>query len=111
MTGRCWAVSPSRPGRTSPLPPTTIGHGPSTRSTCFVSRLDAVAAIATERGVSRAQVALAWVMHKPAVTAPIVGTTKPHHLTDAVAATELKLSAEELTRLEKHYTTHPDSGF
>lgn len=50
-------------------------------------------------------------MHKPAVTAPIVGTTKPHHLTDAVAATELKLSAEELTRLEKHYTTRPDSGF
>ncbi|MEU0842024.1 hypothetical protein ABZ370_21485 [Streptomyces sp. NPDC005962] len=44
-------------------------------------------------------------------SAPIVGTTKPHHLTDAVAATELKLSAEELTRLEEHYTTRPASGF
>ncbi|MFB7500741.1 aldo/keto reductase [Streptomyces sp. NPDC056161] len=73
--------------------------------------IDAVAAIATERGVSRAQVALAWVMHQPAVTAPIVGTTKPHHLTDAVAATELRLSTDELTRLEEHYTTRPASGF
>ncbi|MFD8814962.1 aldo/keto reductase [Streptomyces sp. NPDC059627] len=73
--------------------------------------IDAVAAVATERGVSRAQVALAWVMHQPAVTAPIVGTTKPHHLTDAVAATELGLSTEELTRLEEHYTTRPASGF
>ncbi|MCL7379821.1 aldo/keto reductase [Streptomyces sp. 35G-GA-8] len=73
--------------------------------------IDAVAAIATERAVSRAQVALAWVMHQPAITAPIVGTTKPHHLTDAVAATELKLTTEELTRLEEHYTTRPASGF
>jgi aryl-alcohol dehydrogenase-like predicted oxidoreductase len=56
-------------------------------------------------------VALAWVMHQPAVTAPIVGTIKPHHLADAVAATELKLSTEELTRLEQHYTTGAASGF
>ncbi|GLF95190.1 aldo/keto reductase [Streptomyces yaizuensis] len=73
--------------------------------------VDAVAAIAAERGVSRAQVALAWVMHQPAVTAPIVGATRPHHLTDAVAATELVLGAEELTRLEEHYTPRPASGF
>ncbi|MFE7398426.1 aldo/keto reductase [Streptomyces sp. NPDC057557] len=51
----------------------------------------------------------AWLMHQPAITAPIVGTAKPHHLTDA--ATELKLSAVELTRLEEHYTMCPASGF
>jgi aryl-alcohol dehydrogenase-like predicted oxidoreductase len=73
--------------------------------------IDAVGAVAEQRGVSRAQVALAWLMHQPAVTAPIVGTTKPQHLTDAVAATELKLSADELHRLEEHYTTRPASGF
>jgi aryl-alcohol dehydrogenase-like predicted oxidoreductase len=48
------------------------------------------------RGVSRAQVALAWVLAKPGVTAPIIGASKPNHLTDAVAAAELKLSAEEI---------------
>ncbi|MEU8762848.1 aldo/keto reductase [Streptomyces sp. NPDC048659] len=73
--------------------------------------IGAVADIAAERGVSRAQVALSWVMHQPAVTAPIVGTTKPHHLTDAIAAAELALSPEELTRLEEHYTARPASGF
>ncbi|GAA3434657.1 aldo/keto reductase [Kutzneria kofuensis] len=73
--------------------------------------IDAVAAVATERGVSRAQVALAWLLHQPAVTAPIVGTTKPHHLTDAVAAADLKLGADELQRLEEHYTPRPASGF
>ncbi|EWM16996.1 aryl-alcohol dehydrogenase (NADP+) [Kutzneria sp. 744] len=73
--------------------------------------IDAVGAIAEERGVNRAQVALAWMMGKPAVTAPIVGTTKPHHLTDAVAAVDLKLSADEVQRLEEHYTARPASGF
>ncbi|MFJ8231471.1 aldo/keto reductase [Streptomyces sp. NPDC094448] len=72
---------------------------------------DAVAAIAAERGVSRAQVALAWVMQQPAVTAPVIGTTKPHHLTDAVAAVGLRLGAEELARLGEHYTARPASGF
>ncbi|MFI9386899.1 aldo/keto reductase [Kutzneria sp. NPDC052558] len=73
--------------------------------------IDAVAAIATDRGVPRAQVALAWMMGKPSVTAPIVGTTKPHHLTDAVAAVDLKLTADEVQRLEEHYTARPASGF
>ncbi len=71
----------------------------------------AVAAIAGERGVSRAQVALAWLLHQPAVTAPIVGVTKPHHLDDAVAAVELKLSEKELARLEEHYVPHQPEGF
>ncbi|GAB1509662.1 aldo/keto reductase [Actinophytocola sp. KF-1] len=71
----------------------------------------AVAAVAAERGVSRAQVALAWLLHQPAVTAPIVGVTKPHHLADAVAAVDLRLSAEELARLEADYVPHHPEGF
>ncbi len=73
--------------------------------------VDAVAAVAAERGVPAAQVALAWVLHQPAITAPIVGATKPEHLADAVAAAELELSADELARLEEHYTPRAASGF
>ncbi|MFI7679965.1 aldo/keto reductase [Actinophytocola sp. NPDC049390] len=71
----------------------------------------AVAKVAEERGVSRAQVALAWLLHQPAVTAPIVGVTKPHHLEDAVAAVDLRLSDEELARLEADYVPHRPEGF
>ena len=67
--------------------------------------------IAEERGVSRAQVALAWMLAKPVVTAPIVGVTKDVHLDDAVAAVDLKLSAAEIARLEEPYTPHPVVGF
>lgn len=73
--------------------------------------VDTVAAIANERGVSRAQVALAWLLHKPAVTAPIVGVTKPEHLTDAVAAVDLSLSEDEQRRLEEHYIPQMPEGF
>jgi 1-deoxyxylulose-5-phosphate synthase len=72
---------------------------------------DAVAAVAKERGASRAQVALAWLLHQPAVTAPIVGVTKPPHLSDALAAVDLHLSEDELTRLEEHYVPHAPEGF
>jgi len=71
----------------------------------------AVADIADIRGVSRAQVALAWVMHQPAVTAPIVGATKPHHLVDAVAAADLRLTPDELARLAAHYSPRAVEGF
>ncbi len=71
----------------------------------------AVAEVATERGVSRAQVALAWLLHQPAVTAPIVGVTKPHHLDDAVAAVDLTLSDDELDRLAAEYVPHRPEGF
>jgi aryl-alcohol dehydrogenase-like predicted oxidoreductase len=73
--------------------------------------VETVAEVASERGVSRAQVALAWVLHQPAVTAPIVGVTKPEHLTDAVAAVELRLSDDELQRLTEHYVPHTPEGF
>jgi aryl-alcohol dehydrogenase-like predicted oxidoreductase len=63
----------------------------------------AVGEIAAERGVSRAQVALAWVRQHEVVTAPIVGATKPLHLTDAVASLEITLSDDEIARLEEPY--------
>ena len=72
--------------------------------------VEAVARIAQKRGVSRAQVALAWVARNPAVTAPIVGTSKPHHLDDALAALSLELAPEEITELEEPYVPHEVSG-
>lgn len=70
-----------------------------------------MAEIAQARGVSRAQVALAWVVQKPIVTAPIIGASKPTHLTDAVAALDLALDADEISALEALYTPHPVVGF
>jgi aryl-alcohol dehydrogenase-like predicted oxidoreductase len=66
--------------------------------------VDAVQRIAEARGVSMAQVALAWVLRAPVVSAPIVGATKQHHLADAVAALDLELTDDEVTALEEHYT-------
>ncbi|HUF23390.1 MAG TPA: aldo/keto reductase [Vicinamibacterales bacterium] len=71
----------------------------------------AVAQLAEARGLPRAQVALAWLLHKPAVTAPIIGASKPGHLDDAVAALSVKLSADEITALEAPYIPHPIAGF
>jgi aryl-alcohol dehydrogenase-like predicted oxidoreductase len=73
--------------------------------------VERVAGIASERGVSRAQVALAWLLSKPVITAPIVGASKPKHLEDAVAAVGLKLTDEEIKRLEEPYVPHPVVGF
>lgn len=67
---------------------------------------DTVAEIAGRRGVSPAQVACAWVLQAPGVTAPIIGATKPEHLKDIVKAVDLKLSAEEVSALEKPYRPH-----
>jgi aryl-alcohol dehydrogenase-like predicted oxidoreductase len=72
--------------------------------------VDAVRAVADERGVPAAQVALAWLWHKPGVTAPIVGATKPAHLADAVAGESLKLSDDEIARIEAPYVAHPVLG-
>ncbi|WP_375388503.1 aldo/keto reductase [uncultured Amnibacterium sp.] len=73
--------------------------------------VDAVRRVAEARGVSRAQVALAWVLAQPAVTAPIVGATKPQHLEDAIAAADLQLTDDELDVLEADYVPHAPSGF
>jgi aryl-alcohol dehydrogenase-like predicted oxidoreductase len=73
--------------------------------------VETVGKIAEARGVSRAQVALAWIAQKPGVTAPIVGASKPQHLTDAVAALSLNLTPEEISALEAPYAPHPLVGF
>ncbi|MDB5584258.1 MAG: aldo/keto reductase [Bradyrhizobium sp.] len=68
--------------------------------------VEQVAAIAKARGVSQAQIALAWVARKSGVTAPVVGASKPHHLTDAIAALSLALTREESAALEAPYVPH-----
>jgi aryl-alcohol dehydrogenase-like predicted oxidoreductase len=73
--------------------------------------IDRLGEAADARGLPRAQLALAWLLAKPGVTAPIIGATKLQHLSDAVAAVELKLSAEEIKALEAPYVPHPVSGF
>jgi aryl-alcohol dehydrogenase-like predicted oxidoreductase len=72
--------------------------------------VDRAAEVAEARGVSTAQVALAWLLHKPGVTAPIVGATKLGHLDDAVAAERLSLNNDEIARLEEPYVPHVVSG-
>jgi aryl-alcohol dehydrogenase-like predicted oxidoreductase len=72
--------------------------------------IDRAAEVAAERAVPTAQVALAWLLHKPAVTAPIVGATRLEHLEDALAAEQLSLSEQEIARLEEPYVPHPVSG-
>ncbi len=66
---------------------------------------------AAQRGVPMAQIALAWVLQKSPVTAPIVGATKPRHIDDAVAALGIQLAPDELARLEEPYVPHPVLGF
>jgi aryl-alcohol dehydrogenase-like predicted oxidoreductase len=73
--------------------------------------VEAVARVAEARGVSRAQIALAWVAHNPVVVAPIVGATKPQHLEDALAALELELTDDEVAELEAPYEPHEVAGF
>ncbi|HEV7123576.1 MAG TPA: aldo/keto reductase [Rhodanobacter sp.] len=72
--------------------------------------VEAVAQVAAARDVSMAQVALAWVMQKPFVTAPIIGASKPQHLDDAVAALSLRLRDEEIAALEAPYAPHAVAG-
>lgn len=72
--------------------------------------VDRCVQIAAERGVPSAQVALAWLLHKPGITAPIVGATKPRHMSDALAAEDLTLTEDEMDRLEEPYVPHPVLG-
>ncbi len=73
--------------------------------------VEAVAAIARERSIPMAQVALAWVLRNPLVAAPLIGATKPHHLADAVAALDVQLTDDEAKALEEPYTTREPTGF
>jgi 1-deoxyxylulose-5-phosphate synthase len=100
-------------------PPLTTSSSPSTVDKVvqrFDSPLDepvvnAVQRIAETRKVTMAQVALAWVLTNPAVSGPIVGATKPHHLPEAVAALDIDLTDDEIRALEEHYTPHGRSWF
>jgi aryl-alcohol dehydrogenase-like predicted oxidoreductase len=73
--------------------------------------VERVNTMAAEKAMAPAQLALAWLLHKSAVTAPIIGATKPHHLDDAVAALEMKLSPNDIATLEEPYVPHPVLGF
>ena len=72
--------------------------------------VERLAEVAAERDAPPAQVALAWLLHKPGVTAPIVGATRLEHLDDALAAAELALTPDEIARLEEPYRPHPVLG-
>jgi aryl-alcohol dehydrogenase-like predicted oxidoreductase len=73
--------------------------------------VDRLGQLAEQRGIPRAQLALAWLLSKPVITSPIVGATKPHHLQDAVAALSVRLTPEEVASLEEPYVPHPVLGF
>jgi aryl-alcohol dehydrogenase-like predicted oxidoreductase len=73
--------------------------------------VDRLAEVAKARGIPRAQVALAWLLSKPVITAPIVGATKLHHLDDAIASVNVKLSTDEISALEEPYVPHAVVGF
>jgi aryl-alcohol dehydrogenase-like predicted oxidoreductase len=68
--------------------------------------VDRVTELAKRRGVNNAQIALAWMLHKPGITSPIIGASKPHHLDDAIAALDIVLSPEEIALLEQPYVPH-----
>jgi len=72
----------------------------------LIGRFDRVNELAKQRGLAPARIALAWLLHKPVVTSPIVGATKTHHLEDAVAALSDHLSPEEAVQLEELYQPH-----
>ena len=84
--------------------PTTDSSGTPLYLDADKGTVDAVQSLAQARGIPMAQVAMAWVLKNLVVTAPIVGATKPQHLTDAVAALNVTLTAQEVTALEEHYT-------
>ena len=72
--------------------------------------IERVETVAAAHGVAPARIALAWLLHKPGITVPIVGASKPHHLEDALAALTVKLSPEEIAKLEEPYAPHPIAG-
>jgi 1-deoxyxylulose-5-phosphate synthase len=94
---------------------TTRGRSDPFRDSLYDSELDVpvidrLGEVAEEAGVSPAQMALAWLLHKPAVTAPIVGATRLEHVEDALAAEELSLTEGQIARLEEPYVPHAVSG-
>lgn len=101
LVTRPWGQASTTRGKTNP---STDSSGTPLWLESDQAIVDAVQQIAQTRGVSMAQVALAWVLSNPVVDAPIVGATKEHHLADAAAALDLELTGEEVAALEEHYT-------
>jgi aryl-alcohol dehydrogenase-like predicted oxidoreductase len=111
--------SPLARGRLTRPPEETTKRSESDKFGRFIYRsmveadravIDHLGELSAARGVPRAQLALAWLLAKPGVTAPIVGATKPQHLADAIAATKVKLTADEIAALEEPYVPHPIAG-
>jgi aryl-alcohol dehydrogenase-like predicted oxidoreductase len=100
----------------------SVGQGETTRAKTDASAqrlyyqesdyqvVDRVIDLAKKRGVSNAQIALAWMLHQPGITAPIIGATKPHHLEEAVKALDVRLTEDEIAYLEEPYQPHPILG-
>lgn len=101
LVTRPWGEAGTTRGRSNP---STDSAGTRLWLDSDKGTVDAVQRIAEARGIPMAQVALAWVLHNPVVSAPIVGSTKPHHLADAVAALDVQLTDDEITALQEHYT-------
>ena len=104
---RAWQSEPTRRQATDQYARTLYGQ----TEAADRQVVDRLGEVAERRGVTRAQLALAWLLSRPGVTAPIVGATKPHHLQDAAAALTLSLTAEEIAALEAPYAPHPIVGF
>ena len=100
----------TRSGEKKTIRAETDGFGDSLYGPQDFDVVDRAADVAGERGVPAAQVALAWLLGRPGVTAPIVGATKLGHLEDALAAADLSLTADEVARLEEPYVPHPVIG-
>ncbi|HET8725485.1 MAG TPA: aldo/keto reductase [Anaeromyxobacteraceae bacterium] len=104
---RPWAAPPTRRTETDAFGKTLYAR----TEAADRAVIDRLGEVAERRGAPRAQVALAWLLGRPGVTAPIVGATQPGHLADAVAALSLRLSPEEVAALEAPYVPHPVAGF
>ena len=100
----------TRSGEKKTIRAETDGFGDSLYGPQDFDVVDRAAEVAGERGVPAAQVALAWLLGRPGVTAPIVGATKLGHLEDALAAADLSLTDDEVARLEEPYVPHPVIG-
>lgn len=101
----------ARPWDTATARSGTDGFGATLYADGDRAIVDQVAAVAAERGVTMAQVALSWMLGKDVVTSPIIGASRPEHLDDAVAALDLELTDDEVRRLEQPYTPRANAGF
>lgn len=101
LVARPWGASSSTRSQENPA---TDQHGRPLYLASDKATVDAVEAIAADRGVSMATIAMAWLLNKPGVTSPIIGATKAKHLEDAVASIDMQLEPEEMSKLEQAYT-------